>query len=107
MCYLSSCYLDLIAMFYSFVTSFLIAFFFAKILKAKKESKYYIFKYFAIIAGTYLVCRLVPILYEYRNLIITFSYLVSAFLLSKDKWYKKLFIVLLFYIFLIIIDIPM
>lgn len=106
MCYLSSCYLDLIAMFYSIVTSFLIAFFFAKILKAKKESKYYIFKYFAIIAGTYLVCRLVPILYEYRNLIITFSYLVSVFLLSKDKWYKKIFIVLLFYIFLIIIDIP-
>lgn len=106
MCYLESCYLDLIAMFYSIVTSFLMAFFFAKILNSKKESKYYVLKYFAIIVGIYLICRFIPILYEFRNMFITLSYFIAVFILSRERWYKKIGIVFLFYIFLIIIDIP-
>lgn len=106
MCYLDSCYLDLIAMFYSFVTSFVIAFFFAKILKNKKDSKYIVLKYVIYIFGTYIICRFVPFLYEFRNVFITLSYFVAVFKLSSDKWYKKIFLILLFYLFLIFVDIP-
>ena len=106
MCYLDSCYLDLIAMFTSTLTSFIVAFFFAKILKSKKNSKHEWVKYFAVIFGSYLVCRIHPFFYEWRALFMASSYLVAMFCFSNDKIWKKIFLFLATYFFMLAVDIP-
>lgn len=107
MFYLSHWYLDVIAMFTSFLTSVIWSFFCSKIFTPKKESKFYALKLLATVYGTYLICRLIPFLYENRALIIMSSYLVSLCIFSKDKFSKKLGITLLTQVFMILIDIPM
>ena len=107
MFYLSHWYLDAIAMFTSFMTTLVLSFFFSKLFTPRKESKFYFLKYIIIMYGTYLVCRLIPFLYESRALLITGSYLVSLCILSKDKFSKKLGITLLTHVFMILTDIPM
>ncbi len=105
MCYLNNCYLDLIGILTTLITSFIVSFFFSKILTPKKESKYYLWKYFIIIFGTYLICRLHPYLYELRAMFISASYIISMLLLSKDKLWKKLLLFFATYFFVIIVDI--
>lgn len=107
MFYLQHWYLDVIAMITSFMTSFTCAFFYSKIFTPKKKSKFYFLKYLLILYGTYLICRFIPKLYEFRALIIMSSYFISLCILSKDKLGKKIFITLLTQVFMILVDIPM
>lgn len=106
MCYLSNCYLDLIGILTSTFTNFIVAFFFSKIFNPRKESKYYMWKYFGIMFSLYLISRLHPFLYENRALLMWISFFFSAFYLSKDKWYKKILVVVTLLLFLFIIDVP-
>lgn len=107
MFYLEHWYLDVIAIFTSFMTSAIWSFFCSKIFEPRKESKFYVFKLLSIVFGTYLICRMIPFLYENRALIIMASYLVSLCLFSKDKLSKKILVMFLTQVFMIIIDIPM
>ena len=107
MFYLEHWYLDVIAIFTSFMTSAIWSFFCSKIFEPRKESKFYVFKLLSIVFGTYLICRTIPFLYENRALIIMASYLVSLCLFSKDKLSKKILVMFLTQVFMVIIDIPM
>lgn len=107
MFYLQHWYLDVIAMITSFMTVLVVSFFYSKILEPKKESKFYTLKYLVMLYGTYLICRIFPLLYENRALIIMSSYLISMCLFSKDKLSKKIFIAIFTQIFMVLIDIPM
>lgn len=107
MFYLQHWYLDVIAMITSFMTVLVVSFFYSKILEPKKESKLYTLKYLVMLYGTYLICRIFPLLYENRALIIMSSYLISMCLFSKDKLSKKIFIAIFTQIFMVLIDIPM
>lgn len=107
MFYLSHWYLDVIAMLTSFFTAAIWSFFCSKIFTPKKESRLYGLKLLLVVYGTYLICRMIPLLYEYRALIIMSSYLVSLCFFSKDKFGKKLFVTILTQVFMVLIDIPM
>lgn len=107
MFYLEHWYLDVIAIFTSFMTSTIWSFFCSKIFEPRKESRFYVFKLLSVVFGIYLICRMIPFLYENRALIIMASYLVSLCLFSKDKLSKKILVMFLTQVFMIIIDIPM
>ena len=107
MFYLEHWYLDAIAIFTSFMTSAIWSFFCSKIFTPKKESRFFELKLLTIVFGTYLVCRMIPFLYENRALIITASYLVSLCLFSKDKLSKKIIVTLLTHVLMVLVDIPM
>lgn len=86
------------------ISFFVIAFYFSHILTPKKESKFYILKYFLMLTINYFIARTVPVLYENRDLIINGTILVMPFIFSKDKLWKKLLISISWMVFNLLIN---
>lgn len=97
--------LELTGMLLSIISFFMISYYFAKILTPKKESKYYVFKYFIVIILVYFLCRTSMSLYENRDNIIYLVVFILPFILSKDKFSKKILVPLSWIIITLIISI--
>ncbi len=96
---------EIVGVIETIICVFMMSFYYSKLLKPRKESKYYILKYFFTITGVYLICRTNMTLYGNRDIFLTLTYLIAPFVFSKEKVPKKLFACLSYIIGIILINI--
>lgn len=83
--------IEIVGVIETIICVFMMSFYYSKLLKPRKESKYYILKYFFTITIVYLICRCNNTLYESRFIPMTLSFMITPFIFSKEKVSKKLF----------------
>lgn len=84
--------LELTGITLSIISFFMVSYYLAKMLKPKKESKYYVFKYFGIVILIYFISRTNMTLYSNRDYFIMLTVIILPFIFSSDKVYKKILI---------------
>lgn len=96
--------IEIVGVIETIICVFMMSFYYSKLLKPRKESKYYILKYFFTITIVYLICRCNNTLYEYRFIPMSLSFMITPFIFSKEKVSKKLFAPLSYIIGTILIN---
>lgn len=87
---LDNVWLELLGMLMTILALFTTSFYLSKMLTPRRESKFYMFKYFGSLVIIYLFSRINMTLYELRDFMLTSAIFALPFFLSKDKPWKKL-----------------
>lgn len=83
-----------------------VSFFLANMITPKKDDKYNFFRIFIIIFIMYLLSKINDFTNSNRTIFIMAGYILAIFIVSKDKWYKKIGIFLLSFIPSFIANVP-